>query len=132
MLPLIVALLAGGGTATALFQAESTLSELQRISTPPDTVSIQDQSSDEITNRDTAIDTGPARKALIDAGAESGGADAGGLRYRTSNLGGLAEGAAVAAGVRDASNDALTVLVMGVDARRAPTSTSPVFAGNNS
>lgn len=117
VLPLLLLLLGGGGVATALLQAESTVNELQRISTPPDQVSIQDESLDEITNRDAAIDTGPAQQALADAGVDPGGADAGGLRDRASTLGGLAEGAAVAAGVRDPSTDALTILVMGVDAR---------------
>lgn len=117
VLPLLALLLVGGGVAAALLQAESTLNQLQRISTPPDQVSIQDQTVDEVTNRDLAVDTGPARQALAEAGADPGGADVGGLRDRASNLGGLAEGAAVAAGVRDPSTDALTILVMGVDAR---------------
>ena len=117
MLPLLLMLLVGGGVATALLQAESTFNELQRISTPPDQVTIQDQSADEITNRAVAIDTGPAQQALVAAGADPDGADVGGLRDRASGLGGLAEGAAVAAGVRDPSTDALTILVMGVDAR---------------
>lgn len=109
-------LLVSGGVATALLQAESTFNELQRISTPPDQVTIQDQSGDGLTDRDVVIDTGPAQQALADAGIDTG-ADAGGLRDRASSFGGLAEGAAVAAGVRDPSTDALTILVMGVDAR---------------
>lgn len=100
-----------------MLQAESTFNELQRISTPPDQVTIQDQSGDEIADNGVPIDTGPAQQALADAGVEPDGADLGGLRDRASNLGGLAEGAAVAAGVRDPSTEALTILVMGVDAR---------------
>ena len=117
LLPMLLLLLVGGAAATALLRAESAFDELQRISTPPDQVTIQDQSVDEITSRDVAIDTGPAQQALVDAGADSDGADGGGLRDRAAGLGGLAEGAVVAAGMREPSTDALTILVMGVDAR---------------
>jgi LCP family protein required for cell wall assembly len=69
------------------------------------------------------FDTGPAQQALVDAGkidapaSDGGGGLLGSFKDTAGNVGDLARGAAVAAGVKDPSKDAITILVMGVDAR---------------
>ncbi len=67
------------------------------------------------------FETGPAQQALIEAGkidpVDDGGGLLGSFKDTAGDVGDLARGAAVAAGVKDPSKDAMTILVMGVDAR---------------
>jgi LCP family protein required for cell wall assembly len=112
-----------GALGLVLYRAESTLSTLRSVSTPPPQVTDQTL-SDEPEAAGLVVDTAPAQRAmeeLLPQDQQTGGSDGGGLLGRlqraAENASDLAEGAAVAAGVAGASDDALTVLVMGVDAR---------------
>jgi LCP family protein required for cell wall assembly len=112
---LVVAL--GGGIA---WRASSTVATLQEVSTPPPAVNLAMDEDDagsgqDKANEPVAIDTGPARQALTDSGYDPG--QTGGIRGRFGTFGDMAEGAAVAAGMTDASAPPMTILVMGVDAQ---------------
>jgi LCP family protein required for cell wall assembly len=66
------------------------------------------------------FDTQPAQDALQEAGVVVEPADDGlfgKVKNAAGDVGDLASGAAVAAGVKDPSKDAITILIMGVDAR---------------
>lgn len=112
-----------GALGLVLYRAESTLSTVRSVSTPPPQVTDQTL-SDDPDAAGLVVDTGPAQRAMEELAPQdqqSGAPGDGGLLSRlqraADNASDLAEGAAVAAGVADASNDALTILVMGVDAR---------------
>lgn len=134
--PLALVLVIVAALGLTLYRAESTLSTLRSLSTPPAQVTdntLTDEvdgselasdagpATDQPGNGGLVVDTGPAQRALRDLGEQQPDANSGGLLGRlqqaASNVSDLAEGAAVAAGVKDASKEAITVLVMGVDAR---------------
>lgn len=124
-LPLTLVVLLGLAAGVVAYQAESTISRLQEVSTPAPEVSDNTQDADSA-QQAVVIDTGPAQKAVqeavaageLDAPANSGDGDLfGRVRDAADNTTDLADGAAVAAGVKDGPTAALTILVMGVDAR---------------
>jgi LCP family protein required for cell wall assembly len=99
---------------SAFYRAESTLSSVRGLSTPPSTIS-GDQFGE---NATLTVDTGPATEALASAGVKSkGGGLLDGIKGAAHDGADLAKGAAVAAGVTKASADGRTILIMGVDAR---------------
>lgn len=110
-----------------VYQATSLMSSLQSVSTPPpvitDSTFIEGDDPD-MPGGPISVETGPAQEALADtdeerdilANASSDGFTAR-LQGITSGIGDVAGGAAVAAGLRDGSEEGFTVLVMGVDAR---------------
>jgi LCP family protein required for cell wall assembly len=105
-----------------LYRAEATLSTLRTVSTPPPQVT-DNTISDEPEAAGLVVDTRPAQRALQEIHGQQGetapsdGGLLGRLQRAAENASDLAEGAAVAAGVTDASEEAMTILVMGVDAR---------------
>ncbi|MEA2523225.1 MAG: polyisoprenyl-teichoic acid--peptidoglycan teichoic acid transferase, partial [Thermomicrobiales bacterium] len=118
---------------TIAYRAESTIATLHELSTPPPVVADHTEGDDPLPP-DTVIDSGPAQAAVRAAEAARRGetpaageevppaeGDGGGLLGRVKeaadNATDLAEGAAVAAGVKDPDTTALTLLLMGVDAR---------------
>lgn len=125
-LAVLVACLVAAGVLVQ--RAASTVATLHSVSQPPRTLAIAPD--DNVPPGITApagttaaplvtIDTGPARAAVATAGTakpDDGGLFAG-VRDAAANVGNLAGGAAVAAGVKDAPGGALNILVMGVDAR---------------
>lgn len=119
IIPLLVVILSTTLAGVLTYRARATIDKVQQLSTIPVTISDSTQSEDSAPTSMT-FDTGPAREALETAGISSengGGGLLGGVRDAASDVGDLASGAAVAAGVKDPATDALTILVMGVDAR---------------
>jgi LCP family protein required for cell wall assembly len=119
MVPLILVLLVGGAAGAIAYRAQSTLNDIQHVSTLPPQVTDSTVGDDSLP-ADIVFDTEPARLALVEAGMlpeESDGGVFGGFRDAAGDVGDLASGAAIAAGVKDPSKDAITILVMGVDAR---------------
>jgi LCP family protein required for cell wall assembly len=115
----MVVLLLGGVAGTLGYRAQATLDSLHEVSTPPAQITDSTQNDDGLPTG-MVFDTQPAQQALVDAGvlpkAESGGVF-GKFQDAAGNVGDLASGAAIATGVKDPSKDAITVLIMGVDAR---------------
>ncbi len=105
-----------------VYRAESTLSTMRSVSTPPPQVT-DNTLTDEPEAAGLVIDTGPAQSALQAVRGQGDGAETsdggliGRLQQAAEHTSDLAEGAAVAAGVTDAPAQAMTILVMGVDAR---------------
>lgn len=117
--PLILLLVVGGVAGAFAYRAQSTLNSIQEVSSLPPQMTDSTQSDDALP-ADIVFDTEPARQALVEAGVlpeESGGGVFGSFQDAAGNVGDLASGAAIAAGVKDPAKDALTILVMGVDAR---------------
>jgi LCP family protein required for cell wall assembly len=116
--PLILLVLVGGVAGAFAYRAQSTLNSIQDVSALPPQVT-DSTVGDEGLPADIVFDTEPARQALVEAGAlpEASGGVFGSFQDAAGNVGDLASGAAIAAGVKDPSKDALTILVMGVDAR---------------
>lgn len=113
--PLLLALLLVGLGGVAVARLESTLAEVRSVSRPPEAVSV----SDEEGQPEVTVDTAPAQAALSEAG---GGAEAesglfGRFQDGASNLTDMAGAAAAVAGITDSSAGAMTILIMGVDAR---------------
>ncbi|MEA2583592.1 MAG: polyisoprenyl-teichoic acid--peptidoglycan teichoic acid transferase [Thermomicrobiales bacterium] len=112
------------------YRAESTIATIHELSTPPPVVADHTE-GDEPLPSGLAIDPGPAAAAVQSAEAAKNGTSAGAdqptsdddgdllgrLKEAAGNTADLAEGAAVAAGVKDPNSAALTLLLMGVDAR---------------
>jgi LCP family protein required for cell wall assembly len=132
--PLVALIILGIGAGIILQQLGSTVSTVQTVSTPPPQVEVALDEEDLIAAGGDAasepiprvqIDTAPAVAAVNDAkGSGNGGYDAdqqagliGTVRSKASNVADLSRSAAVAAGVGTDSAPALTILVMGVDAR---------------
>lgn len=114
---LAVVLIAVAGYAT--YRAQSTVSALHEVSTPPPSV-IDNTLDDDPVYAGVEIDTAPAMEAIASATAPdsgSGGGLFGSVRDAASDVSDLANGAAIASGVRDVSSDEMTILLMGVDAR---------------
>ena len=120
VIPLLLMVLASTLAGVLTFRARATINQIQQLSEVPAQVTDATQGDNGLPANDMTFDTGPAREALETAGITTGG-DGGGLlggvRDAASDVGDLASGAAVAAGVKDPAKDALTILVMGVDAR---------------
>lgn len=119
MAPLVLLLLVGGVAGTLAYRAHTTLNAMQRVSELPPQVS-DATVGDEGLPADLVFDTEPARVAMIEAGVlpeARGGGVFGGFKDAAGNVGDLASGAAIAAGVKDPSTEAITILIMGVDAR---------------
>ena len=120
--PLLLLILMTGVAGAAVYRAQSTLNTLHEVSELPPQVTDSTQGDDE-PETGLTFDTEPARQALITAGvlpADDEASDKsvfGKFKDATGDVGDLASGAAVAAGVKDPSKDAITILVMGVDAR---------------
>lgn len=113
--PLLLVLLLVGLGGVAVARLESTLAEVRSVSRPPEAVSV----SDEEGQPEVTVDTAPAQAALSEAG---GGAEVesglfGRFQDGASNLTDMAGAAAAVAGISDASAGAMTILIMGVDAR---------------
>lgn len=124
VVPLTVLLVATLGVGALAYRAETTLSALQSVSDAPPVV-VDNTVGDDPIPSDVAIDSAPAQRAVAEAAAADGqtaAGDGGGgvfgvLKDAASGAGDLAQGAAVAAGVTDPNAAAVTILVMGVDAR---------------
>lgn len=118
VLPLLVLLLVTGAVGALAYRAHSTLGTIHRVSTPPAQITDSTQGDDGLPTGMT-FDTGPAQQALIEAGVmpDKGGGIFGSVKDAAGNVGDLASGAAIATGVKDPSKDAITILIMGVDAR---------------
>ncbi len=95
------------------YRAESALSTVRGVSTPPSTIT-GDQFDE---NSSLTVDTAPAIDALEEADQSSDGGLLGGIKSAAKDGADLAKGAAAAAGIKKTSDDSLTVLIMGVDAR---------------
>jgi LCP family protein required for cell wall assembly len=117
---------AAGGLAFR--RIDSTISVVRSVSTPPPQLEISPDADDIVAaggdpttgpGPTVLVDTGPAVAALTAAGAtgDGGGERFGGLWDTASNFADLTRGAAVVAGVDDEAAPALTILMMGVDAR---------------
>lgn len=117
--PLILLLVVAGFAGALAYRAQTTLNQIQEVSTLPPQVTDSTQGDEDLPT-DMVFDTEPARQVLIEAGVlpeANGGSIFGSFQDAAGNVGDLASGAAIAAGVKDPSKDALTILVMGVDAR---------------
>jgi LCP family protein required for cell wall assembly len=128
LVPLALLVVAASAGGLAYRRVDSTLSTVRSVSTPPPQLAISPDPDDILaaggdpaagTAPTVLVDTGPAVAALAAAGAAEGGGGEwfGGVRGAASNFADLTRGAAVAAGVNDEAAPALTILVMGVDAR---------------
>ncbi len=125
MIPLVLALAVFAVAAYTIQRAESTVSVVQSISTPPPVVSLRtddplvNEDGKTVANTAVNVDTDPARQALQDSGVDAGGdgGSLGGIVDRASNVGSLGQGALAAAGIHDQHLSGLNVLLMGVDAR---------------
>jgi LCP family protein required for cell wall assembly len=114
---LAVILIAVAGYAT--YRAQSTVSALHQVSTPPPSI-IDNTLDDDPVYAGVEVDTAPALAAIASAtvpGSGGGGGLFGSVRDAASDVSDLANGAAIASGVRDVSSDEMTILLMGVDAR---------------
>lgn len=114
---LAIVLIAVAGYAT--YRAQSTVSALHQVSTPPPSI-IDSTFDDDPVYAGIEVDTGPAQAALASSTTtvtSSGGGLFGSVRDAASDVSDLANGAAIASGVRDVSTDEMTILLMGVDAR---------------
>ncbi|MGH2549565.1 MAG: LCP family protein [Thermomicrobiales bacterium] len=114
---LAVVLIAVAGYAT--YRAQSTVSALHEVSTPPPSI-VDNTVDDDPIYAGVEVDTAPAQAALASsttAATGSGGGLFGSVRDAASDVSDLANGAAIASGVRDVSTDEMTILLMGVDAR---------------
>ncbi len=122
VLPLVLLVLMTGVAGAAVYRAQTTLNTLHEISELPPQVTDSTQTDDGLPTG-LVFDTEPARQALVTAGILPADGTAkddgvfGKFKDATGDVGDLASGAAVAAGVKDPSKDAITILVMGVDAR---------------
>jgi LCP family protein required for cell wall assembly len=120
VIPLLMVVFATTLAGVLTYRARATINQVHQLSALPAQITDATQGDDGLP-ADMTFDTSPAREALETAGITSGGGDDGGLfggvRDAASDVGDLASGAAVATGVKDPSQDALTILVMGVDAR---------------
>jgi hypothetical protein len=123
---LLVGVLALG---TLAYRAESTLSTLQTVSSPPQVVADNTVGDDPVP-AGVAIDSGRAQDAVAPniaadcasgqttlPDSTSGNGTFGAFKDAASGAGDLAQGAAMAAGVKVPSKDTITILAMGVDAR---------------
>lgn len=141
VVPLALLLLALATGGYAGWRASSAFTALREVSTPPAQVGDQTQNGDDVLPSGFVVDTGPAEAAIKAAAsgeasvlpAIAGGTPVAGVAFTApkSASGGLlskvtsaakdatdlAAGAAVAAGVKDPGAEAMTILVMGVDAR---------------
>jgi LCP family protein required for cell wall assembly len=107
---LVTLMLAGA----AFYRAEGTLSTIRNVSTPPPSIT-GDQFGE---NSSLTVDTGPAMEALQSEGlAPKSGGLLGGIKSAAEDGAEMAKGAAAAAGIKRSSDESLTVLIMGVDAR---------------
>lgn len=115
---LAVILIAVAGYAT--YRAQSTVSALHEVSTPPPSI-VDNTLDDDPIYAGVEVDTAPAIAAMASATVPDSGSGGGGLfgsvRDAASDVSDLANGAAIASGVRDVSTDEMTILLMGVDAR---------------
>jgi LCP family protein required for cell wall assembly len=119
MAPLALVVVIAGLAGTLAYRAQSTFDTIQQVSTLPPQVT-DSTVGDENLPADIVFDTEPARVAMVEAGVmpeASDGGVFGGFKDAAGDVGDLASGAAIAAGVKDPSKDAITILVMGVDAR---------------
>lgn len=141
VIPLILSLLVLTTAGIIGYRAESTIATLHDQSTPPKTVVDNTLNEDPIPTS-VAIDSAPAIAAVRAANAakrgeapvqggaaaspaapttdEEGGGGSGFLnrvKEAANNASDIAAGAAVAAGVKDPETTAVTLLIMGVDAR---------------
>lgn len=117
LVAIVVLTMIGGALA---WRATATITALQTVSTPPPVVNLPADDGDldadaPQTAGPVTVDTGPAQQALAQSGYDPG--ETGGIRGRFGTFGDMAEGAAVAAGMSNASAPPMTILVMGVDAR---------------
>jgi len=119
VIPLIALMLAVSVVGALAYRARTTLDQIHSISLVPDVVTDATQSDDGLPTGLT-FDTAPARQALETAGVSTDNGESGlfgQVQDAAADVGDLASGAAVAAGVKDPGQDAITILVMGVDAR---------------
>ena len=141
VIPLTLLVLVFATAGYAGYRASSTFRSLRTVDTPPAQVADSTQNGDDQLPSGFEFNTGPAQAAVqaaidgdaVAAPAIEGGtpvasialtapkSSGGGLLSRVTSaakdVGDLASGAAVAAGVKDPGSDAMTILVMGVDAR---------------
>jgi len=140
VVPLILSLMVLTTAGIIGYRAESTIATMHDLSTPPTTV-VDNTLGDDPLPTTVAIDSAPAIAAVRAANAakrgeipvpggaaspaapatdEEGGEGTGFLsrvKEAANNASDIAEGAAVAAGVKDPETTAITLLIMGVDAR---------------
>lgn len=135
VVPLLLALIVVGVAGAVTYQARSVVDSVQEVSQIPPRIT--DSTAEDVpitgdpstgtttitepaTSSPIEFDTAPAQEALREAGvlpeADEGGVF-GSFKDAAGDVSDLASGAAVAAGVKDPSKDAITILVMGVDAR---------------
>ncbi|MGH2534240.1 MAG: LCP family protein [Thermomicrobiales bacterium] len=122
--PLLLVGLVVAALGVVTYRAESTINAIRQVSTPPPVVADATLDDDPIWDS-VLFDTGPARQAVraiaASEGEEAPDTDDGGgfgrVRDAASNVGDLANGAAVAAGVKNVTDRSRTILVMGVDAQ---------------
>src|SRR4029079_14829011 len=106
-------------------RAETTVSTIQSVSTPPPMVSLRtddpplNEDGQAVQTTSVDVDTQPAQQAMQDAGVDTGnsGGSLGGVLDRASNVSDLGKGALAAAGLNDKKLPSLNILLMGVDAR---------------
>lgn len=116
---MLLVLVLGGVAGVAAYRAQSTINDLHQVSELPPRVTDSTQNEGQAPSG-LEFDTAPAKAAMEAAGvlpADSGGGVFGKFKTAAGDVGDLASGAAIASGVKDPSKDAITILVMGVDAR---------------
>lgn len=122
IVPLVLILLIAGALGAASLIVGSTLSSVQKVSTPPPRVS----GSAFGVEKGVEVETGPARAAMDTGGSSTGGSSSGGsggfwggVKKTVSGVGSMTSGAAAAVGItkQEAPAKGTNILLMGVDAR---------------
>lgn len=126
LLPTLALLCVVTVLAAMVYQANTLMSSLHSISTPPaeitDSTYVEDGDPD-MPGGPITVQTGPAQEALTETAEERDLPEASDdgftarLQGITSGIGDVAGGAAVASGLRDGSDEGFTILMMGVDAQ---------------
>ena len=118
VVPLLIAIVMASAAGALAYRAQATINSINEVSVLPEQVT--DSTVGENANPLLSFDTAPAKSALEAAGvtvAEESGGIFGKVKTAAGDVGDLASGAAIVAGVKDPSSEAITILVMGVDAR---------------
>lgn len=116
--PISLAVILIAVASYATYRAQSTVSTLHEVSTPPPSI-IDNTFDDDPVYAGVSVDTAPAIAAMASATVQDsgGGGLFGSVRDAASDVSDLANGAAIASGVQDVSSEEMTILLMGVDAR---------------
>ncbi len=118
VVPLLLAIIAASAAGALAYRAQATINSINEVSALPEQVT--DSTVGETANPLLSFDTSPARAAMEAAGVtvvDDSGGIFGKVKTAAGDVGDLASGAAIVAGVKDPSSEAITILVMGVDAR---------------